>query len=220
MGYIEGMNPALSNSTPSTSLSLLEQANRGESLAWNRLVQIYGPIAYRWVRKTGLQPADCADVVQETFASLHRRLPTFAVGPSKSFRGWLWTITRNKAIDLIRKKQRSPKLVLLSEQAHLADLTVLESKLSADEPPTDSLGDLNAVIATALELIRRRSEPNTWLAFWRTVVEGESVDDVASQLGMNRWSVYKARSRTLQRLRSELKGLESLDDLESRDDVV
>jgi RNA polymerase sigma-70 factor (ECF subfamily) len=42
-------------------------------------------------------------------------------------------------------------------------------------------------------------------------VDGCTPDEVAAELSLSRWAVYKARSRVLQRLRTELEGLENLD---------
>jgi len=56
----------------------------------------------------------------------------------------------------------------------------------------------------ALELIRREFEPRTWHAFWRTTVDGRATADVAAELQMSPGAVRVAKSRVLQRLRSEL----------------
>ncbi len=58
--------------------------------------------------------------------------------------------------------------------------------------------------------MRNRFEKSTWQAFWRTVIDGVSTEEVAEELGLSRWAVYKARSRVLQLLRSELACLEDL----------
>jgi RNA polymerase sigma-70 factor (ECF subfamily) len=55
-----------------------------------------------------------------------------------------------------------------------------------------------------LELIRREFEVRTWQAFWRTAVDGRATADVAAELGMSPGAVRVAKSRVLQRLRSEL----------------
>ena len=54
---------------------------------------------------------------------------------------------------------------------------------------------------------RERQDDRTWKAFWRSAVEGDRPADVAADLGVSVWAVYKARSRVLQRVRTELEGL-------------
>jgi RNA polymerase sigma-70 factor (ECF subfamily) len=56
----------------------------------------------------------------------------------------------------------------------------------------------------ALAQIKPRIEPQTWQAFWHTVVLGETTAEVAERLGMTRAAVRKAKSRTLHRLRQQL----------------
>src|SRR5215471_1548277 len=86
-----------------TSLSTLSRARTNDPEAWRRLVHLYSPLLRRWCAKAGLQPADTADVLQDLFAAVHHNLGGFRKnGPTDSFRGWLWTITRNKIRDHLR----------------------------------------------------------------------------------------------------------------------
>lgn len=49
-------------------------------------------------------------------------------------------------------------------------------------------------------------EQRTWQAFCRATVESDTPADVAADLGIFVWAVYKARARVLSRLRQELDG--------------
>ncbi len=184
---------------PSTSPTLLNLARRGNGEAWTRLVQIYGPLIYRWSRGSGLQPADAADAMQDTLASVSKDLtrydPSVASG---KFRGWLWTITRRRIADLRRRQDDAH---LLGSMA--GDLV----ELQLEQPPTDGDTDDAGILQRAVLTYRQRYDSNTWQAFWMTVVEGRKCDDVAKDLGLSRWAVYKARSRILQRLRQDLDGI-------------
>jgi RNA polymerase sigma-70 factor, ECF subfamily len=197
-----------------TSPSLLGRATSGEPQAWQRMVQIYGPLVYSWARRTGLQPQDAADVTQETFAAVSNRLQGYdAQRPGATFRGWLWTITRNKAADLVRNQQAQPGA--RGGSTNMANLNAVHAKptaaieLNADYPQ-ETASDQQEIVRRALAILRTSFEATTWQAFWRTVIDGCSPDDVAAELSLSRWAVYKARSRVLQRLRSELDGLEDL----------
>ena len=89
-------------STSASLLMRLKSANNG--LAWSRFVKLYTPLIYFWGRKCGLQAEDAADLVQEVLTLLLKKLPEFQYDQSKSFRGWLRTITLNKWRDRYRKK--------------------------------------------------------------------------------------------------------------------
>src|SRR3972149_313865 len=61
----------------SISSTLLESVKARRPEAWQRLVDLYGQVVYRWCRKSGLKAEDAADVVQEVFAALARSVADF-----------------------------------------------------------------------------------------------------------------------------------------------
>lgn len=186
---------------PSTHLTLLQRANRGDSSAWKRMVQIYSPLVYSWARRGGLQSADAADVVQETMASVSRDLEKYDPDvASGKFRGWLRTITRRRIADLLRSADEAATMG--SQAGHLVDDV---ENLQLDEEETDTGG----VLQRAVLVYRDRYDSKTWRAFWMTVVEGRPIDATAEQLGLSKWAIYKARSRILHRLRRDLSDLEN-----------
>jgi RNA polymerase sigma-70 factor (ECF subfamily) len=201
--------------TLTTSPSLLKRAGAGDQQAWQLVVQLYGPLVYAWARRTGLTPPDAADATQETFVALSTRLVSFDPDHAgATFRGWLWTITRNKSADLAR--QRSPDASPRGGSTNVAKLNAINAEPDSIAEPSpasvaDEASEQREVVRRALALLRQSFEPTTWQAFWRTVVDGVSPDEVAQELNLSRWAVYKARSRVLHRLRAELSGLEKLE---------
>jgi len=71
--------------------------------------------------------------------------------------------------------------------------------LIGDEITTDSA----TLMSRALEAIRGDFQQNTWQAFLRTTVQGQSAVDVASELQMTARAVRQAKHRVLQRLREQ-----------------
>src|SRR5688500_18919399 len=99
------MQESSPTSESSTSLSLLERARTSDPDAWQRLVRIYGPLVVAWLRSGGLHEANILDVSQEVWQAASLAMPRFRRDPdSGSFRGWLWTIARNKANDFHRSR--------------------------------------------------------------------------------------------------------------------
>jgi RNA polymerase sigma-70 factor (ECF subfamily) len=185
----------------STSSSLLRRVGQGDPDAWRRLVRLYGPLVYIWARQCGLQPADAADVHQETFVAVAGSVGDFRrERPDDSFRGWLWTITRNKICDHFRRRR--------GQAAAQGGTDAQEQLLQVPEPPkpsADSQADAGSQIARrAMELIRGEFEDRTWQAFWRTAVDGLKAAEVADELGMTLAAVYQAKYRVLRRIRQEL----------------
>ena len=94
---------------PSLSSSMLGRVQQMQPDAWTRLVEIFGPIVYRWCRQSGLSGHDASDIVQEVFASVSRGIGDFHRSQeNQSFRNWLATITRNRVRDFWRRSAKQP----------------------------------------------------------------------------------------------------------------
>jgi len=65
----------------------------GDQSAWSAFVDRYGPQIHAWCLRWKLQDADAQDITQMVLLKLVRHLPDFAYDPSRSFRGWLHTLT-------------------------------------------------------------------------------------------------------------------------------
>ena len=185
-----------------TSRSLLDRLKADDPAAWDRLVGLYAPLVSRWCRRWGLAEQDVADVLQEVFQAVATHIGGFRrERAGDTFRGWLRTIARNKMRDHFRRLGREPGGAGGTEaQARLA-------RLPAAEPPAEDdaeAGDESDLFGRALDLIRAEFQERTWQAFWRTAVEGRDTRDVALELAMSPGAVRVAKSRVLQRLRSEL----------------
>ena len=193
----------------STSPSLIHGAKANEASAWGRLFETYGSLVYTWCRKSGLQPADAADVTQAVFTNVSRSIDAFDhESDGSTFRGWLRVITSNRIRDWARKNEKIPKATGGSTAA--AGLQLIEESTDDDSSIVEvsddpQVGKLSAI----LEIVRRETEDRTWKAFWRTTVEGRPAADVAEELGMKRQAVFQAKSRTLKKIKSLMADEES-----------
>jgi RNA polymerase sigma-70 factor, ECF subfamily len=66
------------------------------------MVDLYGPLVFRWCVQSGLAPADASDVMQDVFLAAWLGLDRFE-HRGGTFRGWLRVITRNKLHDYHRR---------------------------------------------------------------------------------------------------------------------
>jgi RNA polymerase sigma-70 factor, ECF subfamily len=202
------MSPLSAASVGPTSPSLLERAKLDDPVAWTRLAKLYGPLVYQWSRRCGLSAEDAADVAQDVFAVLTQRLADFRrERPEDSFRGWLWTITRNKVRDCSRRA--ATRVSASGGSAALERMHELAAE--ASEPFTDS-AERSAVewgiTARVIELIRPEFTATSWQAFWLATVDGRLAADIAAELGITKHAVHQAKYRVLQRLRAEIRGLD------------
>src|SRR5579872_3149949 len=94
--------------SPATRASLLvrlRDASDGE--AWQEFVHLYAPVVYGFARKRGLQDADAADVMQEVLRSVSSAVARLEYDPVRgTFRGWLFTVTRNKVLNFLDSSNR------------------------------------------------------------------------------------------------------------------
>lgn len=192
------MTELLAGSNSSSSQSLIRRAQSEDKDAWRRITHLYGPTIYGWARRAGLQPSDAADVTQTVFQALIGSLKNFRREPQNRFRGWLWGITQHKIVDFYRANGKVLDEAIGGSAAQaMINNTVspeLSASVSSDEP---------AVYRRMLEQMRVRTSERVWTAFFRTAIRGDDPGDVAQDLGMTVWAVYKARARVLKRLRDE-----------------
>jgi RNA polymerase sigma factor (sigma-70 family) len=193
---------------PLTRVTLLNRLRDGkDSDAWREFIHLYGPVVYGFARNRGLQDADAADLMQEVLRSVVRNADKMDYDPKRgTFRGWLYTVTRNKIYNFLNGQKNRPR--------GIGDSTAQERLESipdrADEP--DSQWDLEyqrQLSAKAMDRVRHEFHKATWQAFWGTAVEGRSAADVGTELNMSIGAVYVAKSRVLARLREEIKRIET-----------
>jgi RNA polymerase sigma-70 factor, ECF subfamily len=188
----------------STSRSLLAAAQQENPAAWSRLLTLYAPLVMAWCSRWGLARQDAMDVVQDVFTAVAGNLERFRKDrPGDTFRGWLATIARNKVRDYFRRHATSP-VAAGGTEAWLRISQVCDGENLCVQGTDAEEEIFSDVLQRALELIRAEFHEQTWQAFWRTVVEGKSAGDVATELGMQPGAVRVCKSRVLCRLRKEL----------------
>jgi RNA polymerase sigma-70 factor (ECF subfamily) len=186
-----------------TSLSLLRRVQAWEVLAWERFVQLYGALVYRWCRRAGLDSPDAADVAQDVFLSTAQSIGRFRRHQnSGSLRAWLRTITRNKISDYFRVKARQPQ-ASAADAGFEENLSAETSSCPADDDEQEVSCETGWLHRRAVELIERDFSEATRRAFWAVVVANRQPREVAKELGISINAVYVAKSRVLARLRDE-----------------
>lgn len=185
-----------------TSATLLERLrDRADAEAWQRLVDLYSPLLFGWLRRHALQDADVDDLVQEVLMAVAREAPQFQhSGRPGAFRHWLRTILANRLREYWRSRRLRPKATGDSDFAALLDQ--LEDPDSGISHLWDQEHDRH-VVRHLLAMIEPQFAPTTWQAFRRVVLEGARPDAVAAELGLTVNAIFIAKSRVLQRLRRE-----------------
>jgi RNA polymerase sigma-70 factor (ECF subfamily) len=207
-------------STPPTRPSLLVRLHdHADSRAWAEFVEIYGPFIRRVARRMGMQAADAEDLEQEVFRAVAAAGEHAGYDRSRgSFRGWLFRVARNLAVNALVARGRHPRGTGDTDMVRLLD-----------EQPAPELADVveteyrTRMLEWAAERVRGEFSDAAWGAFWATAVEGRPAPEVAAGLGLSVGSVYNAKSRVMARLRREVEraeGERGLDPGEGSADVA
>lgn len=196
--------------SPLTRASLLVQIRDGANhVAWREFMQIYAPVVYGFARKRGLQDADAADLMQDVMRSVSSAIGRLEYDRGQgTFRGWLFTITRNKVYNFLSARRLRPQGSGESGTNRLLDAT-----------PQPSDGDeeweveyQRRLAALAMDRVKGEFQDNTWRAFWLTAVEGVAAAEAGRQVGISPGAVYVAKSRVLARLKEEVETLQRQDE--------
>jgi RNA polymerase sigma-70 factor (ECF subfamily) len=192
---------------PATSPSLLIRIrDRGDHSAWSQFVDIYQPLIHGFAHKHGLQEADAADLTQEVLRAVARAVERLDYDPRRgSFRGWLFTVVRNKLRNFLEARQRQ---VQGSGDTGVQE-ALNEQPTPADRPEAEWDRDYERrLFGWAAEQVKNTVQEKTWQAFWQTAVEGKSGQDVARALGMSVAAVYLAKSRAMARIKEHVRQLQ------------
>lgn len=133
-----------------TDLELLQGIAIADREAFRRFYDRHAPQVLAYVRSLGRSRDASEDVVQEVFLAVWRKAGTYR--PERGdVAGWLYTMTRNKVVDLWRK------LPTGSDQSSEESLAVLSARPEADSRVVSislrkALADLKVEQRQALEL--------------------------------------------------------------------
>ena len=185
---------------PSTQISLLARIREPKDHdAWDRFVDLYAPLIYRFCLKRGLQDADARDITQNVFAQVGQRIRRFDYDPARGlFRGWLGKLTRNEIVDYSNRLGQS-----VSEQQY----TDAGEAIDQTEGTVDAawIDEFNAYIYNcALARIRSEFTPECWRAFEMVWIEDRPAPEVAAELNKKPEWIYKNKFNILKRLKTEI----------------
>jgi RNA polymerase sigma-70 factor (ECF subfamily) len=177
--------------TPASLLYRLKTP--AEVVAWERFIELYTPLLFHWASQLGYQESDGADLVQDVFIILWRKLPEFEYDPSKSFHAWLKTLFMNR----FRTLQRNRDLRHLP----LVDHEPLENMQDAGMDAEES----RYLIRQVFRLIERDFPLLHQQVFRAYVLQERPAEEVALLYEVGIGTVYGIKSKVLSRLRLEMR---------------
>ena len=168
--------------------------------AWDEFVRRYHPMIHAWCVKWGLQVSDADDVAQDVLVKLLAAMRNFQYDPSRSFSGWLKTVTQ----------QHLERLLDRPAQGARPDRIRRSRSPTWSTPATNSSTSWRASsIATSsrwrCDGSRNASSPSPGTAFRLTALEGLSGQDAGERLEMPVAHVFVAKNRVQKLLQEEIR---------------
>jgi len=157
---------------------LVEEAVRGSDTAFTLLWRNFQP---RMVRYLAMFTNEPEDLCSEVWIKIATSIKSFK-GDSQAFKGWIYTIARNAATDLARKKQRSGTSVELNE--------------------TDWVGE-NSTMVEVMDLVNRLPKEYAEIIMLRVVADLDA-SEVAEIVGKTQGNVRVLTHRGLKQLNEML----------------
>jgi RNA polymerase sigma factor (sigma-70 family) len=177
---------------PLTEADLVAQAQRGDTHAYQALVEEHQTIAFRTAYLITRSTADAEDAVQDAFVKAYYALARFR--PDAPFRPWVLRIVANEARNRRRSAGRRERLVLRAAEEPPSGGAVPspEAALVASEERSQLLEAVNGL----------REEDRLVIAcrYFLDLSEAET----AAALGWRQGTVKSRLSRSLERLRERM----------------
>ena len=198
---------------PTTRNTLLVKLAGAEfDSVWHEFSRQYEPLIYRFGRKRGLQHADAIELTQQVMLGVMQSAEKWSQEePPEHFRGWLKRVASNQLINMVTREakhrgqggsdQHSLKLT--------ADTTYSPEQQAEKLWQTEQQ---RSILRTAANNIRQEFTSDSWAAFERTLLGGETVESLANELGKSAGAIYAARARIMRRLKQEARRLEGVDE--------
>jgi RNA polymerase sigma-70 factor (ECF subfamily) len=164
-------------------------AQRRDKTSFRQLFDHFAPKLKNYAMRTGCNGHEAEDLAQETLISVWRNAASFDRRKANGVT-WLFTVIRNKRIDLVRRTRHAHVLYDENEDDRAAE---------GDDPETSmQQTQLGQLMRDALRHLSREQREILELAFFGSKTHQEVADDLSIPLG-----TVKSRIRlALARLRS------------------
>jgi RNA polymerase sigma-70 factor (ECF subfamily) len=170
-------------------------------LLWEEFYQLYAREMDRLVPHSFLDTADRADLVQEAWLAVARKLPDFPLDTDSSgFPAWLAKVVHDKVVDRLRSRARHPTGNLDALRGAREEPVGREPDPAVAAERSCDGAVLRAVLDDLWLQLSERNFQILQLHFW----EGRPVAEIADLLGLTPAEVSARQHRLLRKVRDRL----------------
>ena len=168
-----------------SEIELLRQVGQGDRRSFEQLYERFSGVLFSIAYRMLNSQEAAEDVLQDVFVQIWKKAPLFDPTRGRPMT-WAVTLTRNKAIDLIRSAQRRSGLhdTMLREKRALR---YFDDRSSFDAVASDEMSKL---VRAAIEKLSKEQRVAIELAFVASMTQAEIAEYLDQPLG-----IIKARIR-------------------------
>ncbi len=177
------------------SAAVLARARQGDNEAFRALVERHSHSVFRLAFRMTGNEQDAEDVVQESFLRAYKQLGRFE--SRAQFATWLYRITANCSVDLMRAKQAR------RDQSRGESFDEATELAAGDMPSPHRLAESAEIQQRVQEALGALS-PLERAAFTLRHYEGRSIDEISATLGLGTSAAKHSVFRAVKKLRAAL----------------
>jgi len=177
--------------TEETDAQLLQRMAAGEQSALRLFYDRFHSAVYQFSLRTVNNSADAADVLNAVMLEAWQRAGTFA-GQSQ-VRTWLFSITRNKSVDLLRRKRPSELLDESTQETADGDFCEYSAALELQQQ--------GAQVRQCMDKLKDSHRQVVYLTFFEELAYPDIAEVMGIPLGTVKTRMLHAKQQLLQCLR-------------------
>ncbi len=183
---------------PSTDIELMQRVVAYDSKALEALYNRYSPILYTLIKKIVTDESAAEEVLSDVFVIIWRKANRFNFGTGDVY-AWIITLTRNKAVDYLRRSKPGSELKLYDDS--FENKFILPRLSSAiDQLDIKTALHIKSNVETALNKLTDAQQYVIYLAYY----EGLTQKEIAEKLNIPLPTVKSKIKIALSNLRDHL----------------
>ena len=189
-----------------TSRSLLAGIKRGDPVSWERFLNTYRPLIWMLGDKYRFNADEKEELMQHVLNDFFNARDTFTYDASKGhFRGYLYTVIRNRITAMARQRERDNARMVRAENEEAMEGLVAGEGLDAAQWEQHEAWERAwriHIVTQAREAVKAVLEPRVIQIFDQWHEQGEDPKLIAKRFGISLATFYNYKKQVLDALKT------------------